>query len=172
MNWHRLAPLVFITLAVTFGIVCLGCDNEDPAADEVAKRNKTNIQKVANAYILYAELNGTRAPKSEDELVKWVTEYERIERNLKMMGIEREKFAGYFVSEIDNEEFTVRWGASYDPEGAAIPLVFEAKGIEGVRRVALSDSRILSVDDAKYKRLLAGKISSSDAGQVVRTEDE
>jgi hypothetical protein len=46
--------------------------------------------------------------------------------------------------------------------------VFEQNGNDaGVRRVALSDGRVLEVEsDSKYDELLAGNISKDDAGNA------
>ena len=134
-------------------------------AEIAAERNKTNIQKVANAYILFSALDQYRGPESKDELVGFVKNHSSIDRNLKLMGIDRDGFKDRFISEVDHQEFTIRWGLKINPNGEVIPLVFEKSGVNGVRRVALSDSRILEVDnDKKYKDLMAGRISEDDAG--------
>ena len=153
------------TIAVSFLFV--GCGGGDPAADIVAERNQTSIQKIGNAYILYSALNQNRGPKNKEELIDFVSSYEGIDRNLGLMGIERTGFENHFVSSVDAKEFEVRWGLRINPDGAAVPLVFEQEGDGNVRRVALSDSRILEVeDDKKYNELLAGKISKGDAGSA------
>lgn len=144
-----------------------GCDNSDPVADHVASKNKTNIQKVANTYILYSALNRNRGPRSEEELIDFVENFDGIDRNLKMMGIERTGFSDSLVSSVDGQKFTVRWGLDIDPEGAGVPLVFETRGADDMRRVCLSNSRIVEVEDnVKYKKLLAGNIDKEDAGQA------
>lgn len=153
----------------------MGCRGTDPAAEVMAQRNASNIQKVASAYVLYLELNSGKPPKSEEQLKEYIATYEKLKPNLEMMGIDPATFEDCFVSKLDDEKFMVRWGVKFDPERAAVPLVFEKTGVDGVRRVALSDSRILEVsDEAEYKRLLSGKISKDDAGSdsVIGDESE
>ena len=151
-------------------LCCLnGCGNPDPAAEVAAERNKTNIQKVANAYVLFSALNRNRGPESKEELVGFVKNKSSIDRNLKLMGIDRDGFEDRFISEVDHQEFKIRWKLRINPAGTvAVPLVFEKTGVDDVRRVALSDSRILEVDSVKkYKDLMAGKFSKGDAGADV-----
>ena len=161
-------PVIFLLQLAS--LLCLsGCGaGPDPAAEIVAKRNRTNIQKVANAYILFSALKHNRGPRSKDELVEFVKNKPSIDRNLGLMGIERDDFEKCFVSESDLTEVDVRWGLRINPDGAAVPLVFETKGVDGVRRVALSGGRVLEVDDdKKYKNLMAGKIKQADAGEAI-----
>lgn len=143
-----------------------GCGaSPDPAANIAAQRNRTNIQKIANAYILCSALNQNRGPSSKEELIDFVSHKPSIDRNLKLMGIDRSGFEDCFVSAVDSEEFTVRWGLRINPDGGAVPLVFEQTGNDNVRRVALSGGRILEVgDDKKYQNLLKGKIGKEDTG--------
>lgn len=160
-NLHRLLSIV----GLVFVTSCFGCAGTDPVTELTLKNNETNIQKVGNAYILYATLQRNNGPESKEALVEFVTSNDLIGRNLKMMGIEREGFEDCFVSTVDGEPFSVRWGLVIESEGSAVPLVFEKTGTNGVRRVALSDSRILEVEDnRKYQSLWSGLISKEDAG--------
>jgi len=156
--------LICILALLHFSIV--GCKQTDVAKDITAEKNKTNIQKLANSMVLYAAFKQNQGPESAQQLTDFIQNDPNIERNLDWMGIDREKFANYLTSSVDQQEFKVRWGVAFNPDGAAIPLVFEQNGNEdGVRRVSLSDGRVLDVEsDAEYKNLLAGKISKADAG--------
>lgn len=143
-----------------------GCSQPNVAKNITTEKNKTNIQKVASSIVLYASFKQNRGPESAQQLIDFVENDKYIERNLSWMGIERDNFAQYMTSSVDQQKFKVRWGITFNPDGAAVPLVFEQTGDDdGVRRVALSNADILEVDsDAKYKELLAGKISKEDAG--------
>ena len=145
-----------------------GCSKPDAAKNITAEKNKTNIQKVANSMVLYAAVKQNQGPESIQQLTEFVQNDPDIERNLNWMGIERSKFTDYLTSSVDQQEFKVRWGLAFNPDGAAIPLVFEQNGNDaGVRRVALSDGRVLEVEsDSKYDELLAGNISKDDAGNA------
>lgn len=159
---HSLKVFVLVLLHLSFA----GCGKPDVAKNITAEKNKTNIQKLANSVVLYSALKQNRGPQSAEQLVDFVENNPNIERNLNWMGIERGKFSDYFTSSVDQQEFRVRWGLAINPEEPAVPLVFEQSGNnDGVRRVALSDGRVLEVEnDTKYKELLAGRISKADAG--------
>lgn len=165
MSLSRFVVALCLFLAL-LGSISTGCGGADPRADVTAQRNATNIQKVASAYVLFLELHSGKPPESKNELMEYITTYEKIRRNLDMMGIDPATFGDCFVSKLDDEDFTVRWGVKFNPERASVPLVFERTGVDGVRRVALSDSRVLEVSDqGEYDQLLAGKISKDDAGE-------
>lgn len=153
-------------ISTVLAVVSVGCSGPDPINEHVANLNKTNIQKVSSVYGLYAALKQNNGPESKEQLIDFIMNDSSIDRNLNLMGIEREKVDQYFSSSVDQQEFKIRWGVQFNPDGAAIPLVFDTNGDDaGMRRVALSDGRVLEVEsDSEYKKLFAGKISKSDAG--------
>jgi hypothetical protein len=113
-------------------------------------------------------MNPKRAsPASKEELINFLQTDPNIDRNLEFMGIDRGQYENFWTSENDGEEFTVLWGQKVTSfEGVGIPIVFEKSGADGVRQVGLTNGTILDVsDDAKYDRLLKGKIDKADAGQ-------
>jgi len=118
--------------------------------------------------VLYAAFKQNQGPESAQRLIDFVENDPNIDRNLDWMGIERSKFADYLASPVDQQKFKVRWGQAFNPDGAAVPLVFEQNGNDdGMRRVALSDGRVLEIEsEEKYNGLLSGKISKGDAGDA------
>lgn len=171
----NIANLKLILLVVV--VACLsGCSNKSARDTEfVRNANDTNIKKVLTAYRLYASRFSYTGPKSKDELINFIKTNEKIEKNLERIGLERENIEEIFVSENDGEEFTVRWGKFVNPDEkrAKEPIVFEKVGKDGVRLVMISNKKILEVtDDAKYEKLLKGKINSKDAKTEIELEME
>lgn len=169
MKNHTLLICILALLQLSM----FGCKKEEVAKNITAEKNKTNIQKVANSIVLYSAFKRNKGPASAEQLIEFIENDPNIDRNLDWMGIERSKFADYFTSSVDQQPFKVRWGVPFNPDGAAIPLVFEEKGnADGVRRVALSDGRVLEVKSKeKYEKLLAGKIAKQDAGAAAGQGD-
>lgn len=169
----KITDLNLILLMVAIVSVC-GCG--DSRNDEfVKKANDTNIKKVASAYQLFASRFAYTGPKSKEELLNFIQTNEKIEKNLERIGLERDKINEVFISENDGEEFEIRWGVFMNPdmERAKEPFVFEKVGKDGVRMVMISNRKILVVsDDAKYQKLLKGKISQQDAKSDLELEQE
>jgi hypothetical protein len=162
----KLSKLNLILLLVSIAWLN-GCNSKAARDLEfVRNANDTNIKKVATAYRLYASRFGYMGPKSKEELVDFIRTNESIEKNLERIGLERDKIEEIFVSENDGEEFEIRWGVFMNPDQlrAKEPFVFEKTGKDGVRLVMISNRKLLEVtDDAKYKKMLKGKIDKEDA---------
>lgn len=144
---HKAICQTSILLIVFF--VAAGCGESD-MANQIAENNKSHIQKVMNAYELYQTRKG-KAVRSREELVDFIANNSTIEKNLGFMNISRENFEDYFVGERDGEEFFVRWGVRIEPMRAAQPIVFEAKGIDGVRQVCFSGATIKEPSEKEYE---------------------
>lgn len=158
---------MYLRLLLLSAVCLCGCDSKSARDAEFVKNaNDTNIKKVATAYSLYASRFGYTGPKSKEELVNFIKTNDKIEKNLERIGLERDKIEEIFVSENDGQEFEVRWGVFINPDRqrAKEPFVFEKVGKDGVRLVMLSNKKILEVsDDAKYQKLLKGKVNREDA---------
>lgn len=160
-------PHLNLFLLLTFAACLLGCDSKSARDTEfVRNANDTNIKKVATAYSLYASRSGYTGPKSKEDLITFIKTNKKIEKNLERIGLERDKIEEIFISENDGEEFEIKWGVFINPDRqrAKEPFVFEKTGKDGVRLVMLSNKKILEVsDDAKYRKLLKGKVDREDA---------
>ncbi len=163
-------------LLLLLSLCCLvGCSGPTRDADFVKAANDNNLKKMGSAYQLYAARFGYTGPKSKEDLLNFLKTNETIEKNLKLMEIDRGSIENYFISENDGKEFKFRWGVFIDPdsERSKEPLVFEQEGKEGVRLVILSNRKILEVkDDAKYNELFAGKVDSEEAKSDLEKEEE
>lgn len=136
-----------------------GCSDNVDFDALVGEQNKTNIDKVANAYNMMASRNNFTGPKSEDDFKQWLREEPSIEKNLKFMNIDRAELDQYFVGR-DDFPFEIRYGLKGLINGAAAPCVFEQTGVDGVRQVAYSDGRIEKVEsDRHYRQLMNEKVA-------------
>ena len=172
MNFVRLKQSL-----VLLSVCCLaGCGSAAQRnANFVAASNDQNIKKITSLYQLYASRTDYTGPKSKEQLIKFVNSNQSIEENLGLLGIDREKINEYFISENDGQEFNVRWGVWINPdfERTKEPLVFEREGKDGVRLVMLSNRKLLEVeDDAKYQKLLKGKVGKEDGKTDLEKEEE
>lgn len=145
------------------GVVCLsvfsGCTNE--VNSKLKAANATNLHKLANAFKLFANLHNYQGPKSADELKEFLKTHQSIAKNLEIMGLDRDNLDPYFVSSVDGEPFVVRWGIKLKRQGGKEPIVFDKKGLNGIRRVMLANGTLLNVDDeVEYKELLEGKVKN------------
>jgi hypothetical protein len=130
-------------------VLAAGCGDSD-ISKRIAENNKSHIQKLTNAYELYQARKGA-AVKSRQELIDFIATNSTIEKNLGFMNISREDFEDYFVSQRDGEEFFVRWGIRIEPMRAAQPIVFETKGVDGVRQVCFAGATIKEPSEKEYE---------------------
>jgi hypothetical protein len=159
----------FFSAALLCGIVLgIGCEGPNKAKEITRSFNKTNIQKVANSIVLYASMNQNRGPKNKEELVEYITTSKHIDYNLDMMDIDPASFPDLFISSVDGEEFTIRYPARISTMGSNAPLVFETAGIDGIRRVALANGKVIEADAKAYDRLMKGKLLDSEKGKSAR----
>ncbi len=155
-SWH------FIALCLV-GLV-LGCGS-DQVSDSFRDMNKLNMQKLVNSYVMFASVNKSVGPKDADELINFIKTDERVPPRLGMSSGDLNDLERILVSDADGEPFKIRFGLKIRLDEDRSPLIFDAVGVDGVRRVALADNQILEVSDAKkYDRLWAGNVSKKDSG--------
>lgn len=151
-------------IALCFIGLVLGCGN-DQVASSFRNMNKLNMQKLANSYVMFASVNGNVGPKDADALKNFIATDERVPPRLGMSSSDLDNLDAIFISDADGEPFKIRFGLKIRLDEDRSPLIFEAVGVDGVRRVALADNQILEVSDAKkYDRLWAGKVSKNETG--------
>ncbi len=164
-----------LPVLILLALCCLNGCGSDQTADYVKASNDTNMKKMGNAYMLYASWSRYTGPDSMDEFKRFLKTDKRIDKNLELMGIEREKVDEYFISENDGKEFDFRWKVFINPDRTRSkePLVFEKEGKGGVRLVMLSNRKILEVrNDKKYKSLLKGSVDKEEAKTDLEKEEE
>lgn len=125
--------------------------------------NENNIERVANAYRMFASINKHVGPKDEEEFKNFFRTDDRIAPRLGLDSIDTDNIDGYFTSSADNEPFVILYGQKISPDFDYSAIVFDKTGVNGVRRIALACSEVIEVDnDKQYKRILAGKIQKKD----------
>lgn len=155
----------FLTLAF-LAVLIIGCSESDKSTELAAELNATNIQKVANAYSLYANMNNFQSPKSKDELIEFIKTGDGIDYSLDAMDINRDEFQDMFVSSVDGEEFIINFKARISAMGGGSPIAFEKTGVDGIRRVGMSNGKIVEADKDTYERLMKGKVTKEEKGQT------
>lgn len=142
--------------------VFIGC-GDDTVAKGFKKANQLNMQKIANAYRMFASVNGNVGPKDEAEFKNFLTSDERVAPRLGLSSLELEDLDGYFTSAADGQPFVVLYGQTIRPDFDYSAIVFDKTGVDGMRRIALACSEIIDVtDDEQYDRILAGNIKKKD----------
>lgn len=127
------------------------------------KANENNIERIANAYRMFASINNNVGPKDEEEFKNFLRTDDRIAPRLGLDSLDVENIDGYFTSSADNEPFVVLYGQKISPDFDYSAIVFDKTGVNGVRRIALACNEVIEVDNNKqYDRILAGKIQKKD----------
>lgn len=160
---RRLTAGLFFCASSIMLIVISGCSSDRTAAD-VAAKNKSNIQRLANMYSAFQNMKSSAGPKDEAEFKDFIKNYAA--DKLKMMSIDANNLDEAFKSERDGQAFKVRYKVG-GGKGSVAPVVFETKGKEGKKQVGFtggSESKVEDVDDARYNDLWAGKESSGPQG--------
>lgn len=146
--------------------VCLiqfaGCGH-DPLVSKVMEKTPTNLDKVICFYRCYHSKNGFAGPKDEAELKAFLATPAAAE-SLRLLGVDQSNVDKYFVNEVDEKPFKIRYGIDGGQFGVDEPIVFEAIGTEGKRRVAFGNGKTKTPSDQEYELWLAGEYQ----GSVVR----
>ena len=117
----------------------------------IANANDSNVKRLATMYSIFQTQHGFRGPKDESTLRQFIGEQDP--QRMKVAGMDVSDVSSLFVSERDNQPFKVRYGVNTVIRGPAMPVVFEAEGIEGKRQVGFTNGPMKEVDDAEYEKL-------------------
>jgi hypothetical protein len=152
LNIHRAA-------AGGVGLACLlalvGCSSEkDRINREVAARNKSNIQRLANVYAAHQNYKNGKGPKDDAEFKQFIKEFDP--EKVAAMGIDAANPDKTFTSERDGAAFKVRYGVG-GGKGSVDAVIFETVGKDGKKQVGFTGGTVEDVDDATYHALLSGK---------------
>ena len=147
-------------LGVFVAAMLSGC-SRDKTADAVAEVNKSNIQRLGNAYAAHQNFQNGRGPKDEAEFKKFLSEFDP--NKLKMMGINKDNLDGVFTSERDGQKFQIRYGVG-GGRGSVDAVIFEKAGANGTKQVAFTSGEVQDADETTYKDLWAGKKPANSAG--------
>jgi hypothetical protein len=170
--------IFFLSYLFLLPVLFVGCGG-DKVAEGFKQSNKLNMQKIANAYRMYASINENKGPENEEEFKEFLRTDERIAYRLGLSSLDLDNLDGYFTSAADGEPFVVLYGQKIDPALDYSALVFDKTGVDGMRRIALACSEIIEVtDNKKYDRILAGNIQVKDVpahvfgGPIDESEEE
>jgi hypothetical protein len=152
---------ISLAVLVLLGTLC-GCSGSS-VESQVAAMNSNNIKRITNLYCAYQLRNGYTGPKDLATL-KGFTEHGLEPQRLEMMKIKPEEFDKLTVSERDGKPFKIRFSVHAGPLDPAAAVVFEDAGVDGVRQVGFTNSKIQDADDAQYKELWGGKPAASAEG--------
>lgn len=145
--------LMITLLALT--PVLFGC-GKGHVASVVGDANKTKLQRVKNCYLLY-QGRMLKAAENKEELVDFIKTNSKIDKNLNLMGVDRNTFEENFVSDRDGAEYFIRYGTFVRDRAPEEPLVFETVGVEGKKQVIWSSGRVDEYEGKEYDKLKSGK---------------
>ena len=150
-------------------LVAVGCGEGDFAKDAVADANKNNVQRVANCYMFFQmSSKGYRGPANLEEFKTFLANPDNAQ-NLELMGADPSNIDAMFISERDNEPIKVRFSVVGSARGCNEPVAFETTGVDGVRLVGFTTSKVKEVSDAaEYDQMFSGKYVADEA---TRTSD-
>lgn len=132
-----------------------GC-GKGHVASVVGEANKTQIQRVKNCYMLY-QGRMLKAAENKEQLVDFIKTNSKIDKNLKLMNVDRGTFEESLTSERDGAEYFIRYGTFIQDRAPEEPLVFETVGVEGKKQVAWSSGKVEEYEGKEYDKLKAGK---------------
>jgi len=127
----------------------------------------TNIKKLHRCYQLFMDNNNDRGPKDEAELKNYVKTNRTAMHILKRLDVTPETVDDIFISERDEEPFTVRYGLKGEADHA---IVFEKTGVDGERLIALS--KVAAYGEQEYDDFLSGKTKPKTMQEADALEEE
>jgi len=137
-----------------FGI-CLAtfaCSSEGKPQSE----EERNLQALAVFYGRFMSQHRGIGPSSEDEFKKFVKA--RTPAELENFGIAPDKVDQVFISPRDNAPYGIALkipSGVPKPDGSAVMVLWEQKGVNGKRFVADAIGRIEEIDEATFQQRLA-----------------
>lgn len=131
-----------------------GCGGQGPAGDEqIRDANSSNVHRLTNLYASFAEQNRGFGPEDEEQFRLFISQMgdDRLDR----MGVNPADLDGLFVSERDDQPFTIRYRRERPDSRAAgqrggdqrslssneVAIVLEAVGVDGIRQVGFLGTR-------------------------------
>jgi hypothetical protein len=165
-NTKTVAGLFLQCLLLVGATALVGCGEGDFTKSSVAEANQNNVQRVANCYAFFQMTNkGYMGPKDMEEFKKFLADPQRTS-NMEMMGIDQSNLDSLFISERDNEPIKVRFSVPGTVRGSNDPVAFETTGVDGVRLVGFTSSKVREVSDqAEYDDMFSGKWVSDDSNR-------
>jgi hypothetical protein len=107
------------------------------------------VAKLMNLYRYYADKQ-QKPPQNEEALREFGKKLTAEERSARMIGDDLE---GIFTSPSDNQKFNVKWNIRPDP-AVNRALIWEAKGKDGMRWVALTNGYTVYYSDQQLQEVM------------------
>lgn len=138
-----------LLLFLWLGVVLAGCSAQTGEVSQV----QTNLSWLGSMYGMYISQNAGEAPKSIDDLRKYVAKKASQER-LARLGVA--SVEELFTSPRDGKPFTLVTYAKLPPPGTAPPpiVLYETVGQDSQRAVAFLGGGTDTVDENKLSELL------------------
>jgi hypothetical protein len=149
------SPLNRLVGALLMSSLLAGCSGGTDPNEAIAKVNSNNIQRLANLYFSYQIKHDWRGPKDEKAFKDFIRGYNP--KKLTRIGIDPNAVDDLFVNERDGQPFQIRYSVRGSAMGSSEPVLFEAVGVDGNRRVGFLDMVQREVDEAEYRDLWEGK---------------
>lgn len=137
----------------------VGCGKADPAS-RLADLNKNNLQRVGNLYLAYQIEHDFYGPKDEGAFQEYIRGLNP--KKLERIGVTPGDIDNLFVSERDGQPFKIRYKVRGSMMGCQEPVVFEAEGESGKRRVGFLDMTQREVEASEYEQLLSNGVAGND----------
>ncbi|MDA8563839.1 hypothetical protein N9L06_05240 [Mariniblastus sp.] len=145
--------------------VISGCGNGVNPKSLIANANDSNVKRLATMYSIFQTHHRFRGPKDEAALKQFIGQQDP--KRMQVAGMDISDVDGLFISERDNQPFKIRYGVNTVIRGPAMPVIFEAEGVDGKRQVGFTNGPMQEVDNTDYEKLW-----NSETKKVKRVERE
>jgi hypothetical protein len=135
----------------------LGCGRGSSPDAEIGAANKTNLQRLANLYVLHQFQNKFKGPKDEAAFKAFIAATDA--GALSKMGVQVSEVDQLFVCDQDDQPFKIKYGVPTGPRGSQEAVIFQSQGSRGMKMVGFLNMVQREVDDAEYEQLWGSKVA-------------
>jgi hypothetical protein len=148
---------IFSMLILGCVISLAGCRGGNTPDDLIRSANKSNLQRLANLYVMYQVQHKFQGPPSEAEFRAFLEKADA--PALAKMGVQISELDDLFICERDGEPFKIKYGVPSGPRGSTEPVVFEAIGKGGYKMVGFLNMVQREVGESEYQQLWDSKVA-------------
>jgi len=128
-------------------------NNPDSA---IAAINGNNMQRLTNLYCLFQMQHQGFGPADQGEFQAFITSQPA--KRLQRIGVDPDAVDALFVSERDDQPFTIRYSVMGSSRGSDEAVVFESEGQNGVRKISFTSRKVIEVtDESEFQAYLNGE---------------
>ena len=166
MSWNAKIIISLAATAVIVGgitmISMVGCGGNSPDK-AIQEANKTNIERLANLYVMYQAKNRLAGPEDEESFKEFIRNAS--DGQIQRMGVDKNDLDSLFVSERDGRPFKIRYGVPGSTRGSVSAVIFESTPQEnGMYMVAFTSMVEKEVDQDEYDSLWRGEGDKAGPG--------